>query len=207
MTRWLHAVIVLTVTVQLVSSGLMDLPHPDRMTSETGIVFFRIHEWSGISVFTLVVLHWVWVFSGHAAGGLAHLFPWFSKDHLGEVVSDLKFMPRLIRRGFSGENNQGTALAGAVHGLGLLTVTGMAMTGSIVFFGIGPSGTMNNFFTFVKEFHQFIAGFLWAYLAGHVGMAVVHQWQGDRVLTRMFNLTREGCVSCEPGACISKPSE
>lgn len=185
-TRWLHACVVLTITVQLISSGIMDLPKSGRMISGTGIAFFKIHQWSGISAFTLLALHWIWALAGQTAGGLTHLFPWFSSDRARDVISDLQALPRLIRRGFPEEDRQGMALAGAVHGLGLITVTGMAVTGSIVFFGIGPDGSMSGFIHFVKEFHQFAANFLWAFLAGHVSMAFIHQWRGDKVLTRMF---------------------
>ncbi|MGV8073865.1 MAG: cytochrome b/b6 domain-containing protein [Syntrophobacteraceae bacterium] len=187
-TRWLHAGIVLTVAVQLISSALMEFPKPGRPSSNFGISFFRIHEWSGMTVFSLVALHWLWILSGHAAGGLVHLYPWFSKKRTRNVVSDLKSMPHLIHDGFSEQKSRGAALAGAVHGLGLLTVTGMALTGSIIFLGLGSDGSIKIFIRFVKECHEFIANFLWAYLFGHVGMAVLHQWQGDKVLTRMFNL-------------------
>jgi len=29
---------------------------------------------------------------------------------------------------------------------------------------------------------------LWVYFLGHVGIAVLHQWRGDRLITNMFNL-------------------
>ena len=187
-TRWLHACIVLSISVQLMTSGLMEVPEPVRTIPAAEITFFKIHEWSGITVLTLLMLHWIWELTGHAAGQWVHLFPWFSKESRESVISDLKSMPLLIRRGFSGEPNQGTAIAGAVHGLGLLTATGMALTGSVLFFGIGSDGAMNPYVSFVEETHQVTAIFLWAFLSGHVSMAILHQWQGDRVLTRMFNL-------------------
>jgi cytochrome b561 len=191
-TRWLHAFILLSIAVQLISSGLMEIPRPGRMIPASEVAFFKIHRWSGITVFGFLLLHWLWGITGHVAGRWVHLFPWFSKEGLGKVISDLKSVPLLIREGFSGkaDQDQGTAIAGAVHGLGLLAATGMALTGSVLFFGIRPDGAMNGYVHMVKEFHEFIAGFLWAFLAGHVSMAILHQWQGDRVISRMFNLLR-----------------
>lgn len=168
----------------------MELPKPGRSIAQSEIAFFRVHEWSGMTVLTFLVLHWIVVFAGLTEGGLAHLFPWFSKKSIKNLVSDSKSLPRSIRERFSRDETRGRAIAGAVHGLGLLVATGMAISGSIVFFGMRSNGSMNGFVHFVKEFHQFIANFLWAFLAGHVGMAIIHQWQGDKVLSRMFNLAR-----------------
>ncbi len=190
-TRWLHAGIVLSIAVQLTTSSLMEVPEPGRMVPASEVAFFKIHEWSGITVLTLVILRWLWGFTGYAAGQWADLFPWFSKERMGNVVSDLKYMYRQIREGFSGQAGHGEAIARAVHGLGLLTATAMALTGSVLFFGIRADGAMSAYVSLVKEFHEFIASFLWAYLAGHVSMAILHQWQGDKVLSRMFNLVQK----------------
>ncbi len=189
-TRWLHMGIVLMTAVQLTTSQFMELPDPGGIPA-IQFTLFKIHRLSGITILTLLALHWIWGLTGHTAGGWGNLFPWFSKKRLGNVVSDLKSMPSLIRGGFPGQNDQGTAIAGAVHGLGLLTATGMGLTGSLLFFGIKSDGAMNASVSPVVEIHQFISNFLWAFIIGHMGMAILHQWQGDKVLTRMFNLTQK----------------
>jgi cytochrome b561 len=178
-------------TVQLTTSQFMELPDPEGIVPVIKVALFRLHRLSGITVLTLLALHWIWGLAGHAAGGWGNLFPWFSRERRGNVISDLKSMPSLLRGALPGQNYRGTAIAGAVHGLGLLTATGMGLTGSILFFGIKSDGTMNASASPVVEIHQFIANFLWAFIVGHVGMAILHQWQGDKVLTRMFNLAQK----------------
>jgi cytochrome b561 len=40
-----------------------------------------------------------------------------------------------------------------------------------------------------------MANLMWAYVVGHAGLAVLHQWMGHRVLQRMF-----GRASADRGA-------
>lgn len=189
-TRALHAGIAVAVLVQLTSSQFMDVPKPGRVVSPLELASFSVHEWSGMTVFILILLHWLYGASGHAAGGWGHLFPWFSKSRLRTLWSGVKAAPSWIRSGTSDGSDEYLAPAGAVHGLGLLAVTAMAVTGAVIFAAMGPDGRMSHFAREVKEIHEFFASFVWVYLFGHVGMAALHQWQGDRVLTRMFNLFR-----------------
>lgn len=187
-TRWLHAGIALGVVVQLFCSLFMDVPAPGRSLPQAGYRLFLIHRWSGITVVSLVILHWLWNLSGHVAGGWGHLFPWFSGTRLRRLLSALKAMPDWLRGRLSGESRETIPLAGAVHGLGLVVATGMALTGSTIFFGMAPDGSMNGFIEVVREIHGFIANFIWAYFVGHVGMAVLHQLRGESLISNMFNL-------------------
>ena len=187
-TRWLHAGIALAVVVQLVSSQVMAVPQPGQLLKVTETTFFSVHRWSGICVLGLLVLHWLWSSAGHVVYGWGHLFPWFSEARLREVLSALKAMPDWLRGRLSGESNETTPLAGAVHGLGLVVATAMALTGSTIFFGMAPDGSMSGFIEVVREIHGFIANFIWAYFVGHVGMAVLHQWRSEPLIFKMFNL-------------------
>jgi len=64
----------------------------------------------------------------------------------------------------------------------------MALTGSLIFFGMAADGSLSPFLEVVKAIHGFIANFIWAYFVGHVGMAMFHQWRGEPLIVRMFNL-------------------
>jgi cytochrome b561 len=79
-------------------------------------------------------------------------------------------------------------LAGAVHGLGLVTVTAMALTGATMVLAMASDGSMGTLLRAVRWVHGFVANFMWAYVIGHVTMAVLHQVRGERLLTRMFSL-------------------
>ena len=183
-TRRLHAGIVLGVAVQLTTSALMD----DPVTVQSGFGFLQIHEGSGLTVLALLASRWAWGFSRSASGRWGKLFPWFSKESRGRLLSDLRSLPQLLREGFSEGDTRGEAVAGAIHGLGLLAATGTALSGSILFLCIMADGALSAYAGSVLDVHGFMAGVLMAYLAGHVAMAVLHQLRGDKVLSRMFNL-------------------
>jgi cytochrome b561 len=190
-TRWIHAGIALTVVIQLVCSLFMEVTRVGRILTDPGYTLFEIHRWSGISVVVLVLFHWFWGLAGNVTSGWSHLFPWFSSTQMKKLLSDLKALPNWIRADFPDQRTQTLPLAGAVHGLGLLTVSGMALSGAIIFFGMAPDGTMPHFVAVVMEIHAVIASFMWGYIIGHTGMAIYHQWRDRHLITDMFNLVKK----------------
>lgn len=190
-TRWLHVGLALTVLVQLFSSLFMQVPSAGHTGTEPGAIFFHIHRSSGIGAAGLIMLHWLWQLTGHVANGWGHLFPWFSANRMRKLKSDLLALPKWMRNGFPDQRHETLPLAGAVHGLGLLAVTGMAATGTTIFFRMGLDGGMPPAVLRIADVHAFIAGFVWIYVIGHAGMAVFHQLTGTPLISDMFNLTRK----------------
>jgi cytochrome b561 len=191
-TRWLHAGIGLGVCVQLCTSFLMDVPSPGQPFVEPGYHFFLVHRWSGICVVTLVILHWLWGLGGHVMGGWGHLFPWFSRSRFRGLISDVKYVPKWLHGDLPAQKEETIPLAGAIHGLGLLALSAMAVSGTTIFFGMGPHGFMNPLVAVVREGHMLMGNILWVYFFGHVGISVLHQLRGDRLITNMFNLVEKG---------------
>ena len=74
------------------------------------------------------------------------------------------------------------ALAGAVHGLGLLAATGMALSGATYFFTERSSPVHR----LALASHHLIANLMWAYVIGHVSLALIHRLRGDDIFARMF---------------------
>lgn len=190
-TRWLHAGISLGVAIQLSTSVFMNVPRPGVPLQEPGFHLFEVHRWSGITVAGFVLLHWLWLLTGHATGGWGHLFPWLSPARLRALAADVKDLPKWLMGALPGQQEETTPLAGAVHGLGLLLITCMAVAGGIIFFRMGPHGSMTPFVAKVREAHMYAGEVLWFYFGGHVGMALLHQLRGDRLITNMFNLVRK----------------
>ena len=188
LTRWLHAGIALAVMIQLASSLVMEVPQPGKLLNGVGQSFFAVHRWSGMCVLTLLVLHWLWGLAGHVPYGWGHLYPWFSRARLRKVLSALKAMPAWLRGMLPTESDETAPLAGAVHGLGLVATTAMALSGSIIFFGMAADGSASGLIGLVREIHGLIANFIWAYFVGHLSMAVLHQWRGESLISRMFNV-------------------
>jgi len=186
--RWLHAGIALGVIIQLSTSQLMKVPQPGKSITEPGLCLFMVHRWSGIGIFALVTLHWFWGLGGHITGGWGHLFPWFSKARFEALISDVKDVPEWLRGRFPDQQVHSAPLVGAVHGLGLLAITAMVVTGATLFFGMAPDGSMSSAVKTVAETHGFFANFIWVYFIGHVAMALFHQLKGEPLITDMFNL-------------------
>jgi cytochrome b561 len=187
--RWLHASLALSIVTQLLSSLVMQIPRPGKVMVITalGSETFQVHRLMGIIVLIILFIHWGWTLGGHLPDGLAHLFPWNSKERLKKVMEDLHLMIRLQIRKFP----KNSSFAGAVHGLGLIVAGLMALTGALLYFGISPTGAMSSSVRIIKKVHQFTANLMWVYIIGHVSMGILHQWIGHRALSEMFNLIRK----------------
>ena len=189
--RWLHAGVALGILIQLFCSLFMQVTRPGHVPTEPGHILFQIHRWSGVSVTALLAIHWLWQLAGHLTNGWGHLFPWFSRPRLQALGDDLKSLPDWIRNGFPDQRTQTLPMAGAVHGLGLMAASAMALTGTIIFFGMSPDGAMPPLVRITADVHSFVASFIWAYLFGHAGIAVYHQFTGEPLVSDMFNLTKK----------------
>lgn len=186
-TRWLHAGIALGVSTQLMVSLIMDEPKPGRPFTGLGAAAFEVHETTGLIIATLLLLHWLALFSGHIPIGFGHLFPWFSKQRICTIIGEIN--RQWVQRRLD-DTQQTSALAGAVHGLGLLVTTLMALTGIAIYLGMAENGAMPPLIKGIKEVHEVTSNLLWAYLVGHAGIAVLHQWLGHHTLTDMFKLAK-----------------
>ena len=186
MIRWLHASLALGISAQLAISLVMAALVPGEARDAFSAAAFEAHRLLGLTVLGLLAAHWVWQFMGHTMHGFGHLFPWFSAPRRDVMVAEIKRLAKTRLR----EWPQDGALAGGTHGLGLLTATAMAVSGSVLYFGVTESGTMPPPVHTVQTIHSFIATFMWIYLGAHAGMAVLHQYLGHRTLSEMFTLKK-----------------
>ena len=182
-TKLLHFGMVLTVSFQLFISLIMVAP--DHKGGAFGRLAFEAHEIIGLSALAIVLFHWGWSIRNHLNGGLTHLFPWFGKAR-DEVIQEVK-------NAFKGElptgGNQG-GLPGLIHGLGFLAVTGVAVTGGMLFMLFPETGEPGFIAEAFAELHEGIATLVWAYWIGHGGMAFLHHISGHNNLKNMFNFRR-----------------
>lgn len=175
-TRLLHALILVCVLHQLIGSNFLSRPLP----GEAPEFSFLLHEYVGMGSMAVVVIFWSWTLARTNETSIGRLLPWFSARGIKSVLEDAGGqLGRLIRGKFPDDTDG--ALASAVHGLGLLTLTAMAFTGTVYFFTTGtPSGKL------VLSVHKLMANLMWGYLIAHAGLAVLHQLLGSDMVSRMF---------------------
>jgi len=181
-TRWLHLGLSLTVTVQLFVSLVMEPPghHGTRTALESGA--FEVHEWFGLAALVIVVLHWGWSFSG-GRSLLRNLFPW-NRGGWARVRADLGGLMRLDPP----EGGPDGGLSGLVHGLGLLAVTFMAISGDVLFALMPESAPVPSSVHEIGDIHSFVATFVWIYWWGHIVLAVFHHFKGHDTLRNIYRL-------------------
>jgi cytochrome b561 len=180
LTRLLHLVLLVAIVHQLLNSEFMRRPLPGDPPS----VLYVMHEYIGLTSFGVVLAFWVWTLARRGETRLDTLFPWLFPARMRAIfiaitsaaaeLRDVELLERV-----------GGILAGAVHGLGLLVATGMAVTGTVYYFEITTPLAHQ-----ALELHRLMANLMWAYLIGHGGVAVLHHLLGSDVLRRMFWIRR-----------------
>jgi len=183
-TKFLHVGLLTTVTLQLITSLVMDEPDDDG--SLIGMALFEAHELIGLTALGIVLLHWLWSLVNYTNGDLKHLFPWGAVGRQ-QIASDIKAllrfeMPQGGKRG---------GLPGLIHGLGLLAVSGAALTGGMLFLlypEFGEPGALAEGF---EELHEGLATLVWTYWVAHGSIAVLHHLSGHDTVKKMFTFTSE----------------
>jgi len=181
-TKFLHLGLVATVSAQLFISLVMD--EPDEIESALGSALFEAHEIIGLTALAIVLMHWIWAAFNQADGGLKHLFPWGrqGRQQVKNDVNDLLEF-KLPEGGARG------GLPGLIHGLGLLAVTGIALTGGMLFLlypEVGEPGVLVEGF---EELHEGFATLVWTYWFAHGGIAILHHLAGHDYVKKMFTFS------------------
>lgn len=181
-TRLLHALIAATVTIQLVSSLVMDHPRTARPMTQAGGWLFRAHEWIGLAALGVLVVSWAYRVLSWKRQSQGRLFPWITRQGLFALVQEALAFLRLKWTRIPEDG----ALVGMVHGAGLVVASLMALTGGALYVLLGPADTVTPTVRAVMEVHSTIATLMWIYFYGHAAMALWHQYMGHGTLARMF---------------------
>lgn len=180
-TRLLHAAIALAVVAQLVGIGLAEPPSHGA----PGNLAFSVHQVVGLGTLGVLAAFWLWTLLRRREHGFTALVPWFSRHRRAAVWADLRGHVAALRRLSLPVPASETPLASAIHGLGLLVATTMAVTGSIVFLGMAPDGALPAWADAALSLHKAAANLMWAYLIGHAAVALLHEVLGHRLLRGM----------------------
>jgi len=182
LTRVLHLALLAIVLHQVIGSAFVERPLPGDDPEWP----FLLHVWSGVAGLQVLLAFWVWtlVRDRHETP-FSTLVPWVFPRRMiaifaevGDLVRDL--MARRV------PSFDFPAIAGVVHGLGLLLATLLAVSGSLWYFVL--NGTFAG--RVVLLIHELAGNLMWAYLVGHVSMALLHHFVGEDRLMKMFWLRR-----------------
>lgn len=185
-TRAFHMFLALGIVLQVVASTMMVVPRPGRAAD----TWWGIHEYLGMTLGVILILHWLWTVRATALRGEAYLlFPWFSSRKLGLLVDDFKDTLNALRSGRLPEvGDKPRALPAALQSLGLILATLLALTGTCI--GLVVEGVIDrpSFFGLVREAHGIGGNLMWLYLVAHPLIAVAHEVAGQRLIGGMFTL-------------------
>ena len=172
--RLLHWAIAVSATFQQFSSLFMSDPGSQYL--------FPWHRIVGVVAAAALLLFWLY---SYAIYDLKMLFPWGREGRRAVWRDSLALL-----RGRLPHSGRGIGLSGFVHGLGLLALSGCAVTGTIMFSMIppghvGPPADGLAFTRYTLQ-HKFFGELLWLYWCGHVAFALLHQLAGDNVFGAIF---------------------
>ncbi|MBU0498842.1 MAG: cytochrome b/b6 domain-containing protein [Gammaproteobacteria bacterium] len=177
--RVLHWIIAVTVAFQQLTSLAMSDPGTQYL--------FPYHQWVGILAGLATLLFWL---HSYAEYDLPILFPWNRAGRRLVLEESLGLL-----HGRLPPSGKRVGLSSFVHGLGLLALSGCALTGVVMFSMIPPGhqGPPDDAIAFTRYTlqHKFLGTLLWVYFAGHLGFSLLHQARGNNVLGAIFSLRRQ----------------
>ncbi|WP_340149423.1 cytochrome b/b6 domain-containing protein [uncultured Sneathiella sp.] len=186
-SRLLHLLFAVGITAQLLVSNVMEEPDDGY----PGDFFYEIHERIGVSILALLVIYWLWSLLRRGPLRLGHLFPWLSAAGRRALIEDIRrYISAILTVTLPG-TKEPSPLAGAIQGLGLLVATGMAASGSVIFFFAPETGELRGALHEVEDIHEAFGVLMWTYLALHVGAALLHEIFGQRILFQMFSFRKK----------------
>jgi cytochrome b561 len=186
--RVLHAAFAFGISLQLLLSNLMRQPRPGRLRTAFETLTFAIHDYVGLALIAVLIVHWLLHLAGHAPKGLAHFFPWFSRERMGRLKAEAR---ELLQMKLAEPEAQ-DAIAGAIQGLGLVVAALLAITGGVIFFGMADDGTMSATTRSIRKVHTTLAPLMWGYLGIHIAAALAHVAAGHRSILAIFRLRGSG---------------
>jgi len=179
-TRLLHLGLVSSVTVQLMVSLVMEAPGA-RAHSALEVFSYQVHRYAGLAALAVVLAHWVWSLTTRGRATVRNLFPSTSHER-ARVLSEARGM---LEKQIPDSETPG-GVTGLVHGLGLLAVTAVALTGALLFVWWPEVGKPDALTHTLGDVHSALSNLVWAYWIVHGGIAVIHHYLGHDTLRNMF---------------------
>lgn len=156
--RILHSLLALSMLTQLAVGELMDVPevedepeaainwimpafaHEGEHHAVAGApvvetLGFEVHEFLGLFIGGLLLIRIILALTSVSGAGFRDLLPWLFADGRKQLGQEIKAQMAGWKQAKLAPPEEGETVARMVHGLILLASIGMAITGSILFFG------------------------------------------------------------------------
>lgn len=179
-TRLLHTGLVITITVQLMVSLVMQAPGA-RAHSALEVITYQVHRYVGLAALAVVLVHWVWSFATRGRATVRNLFPTTSNEST-RVINEVRGIFAKQRP----DSETPGGITGLVHGLGLLASTAIALTGAVLFAWWPDVGKPDQLTHTLSDVHSALSNLVWAYWIVHGGIALWHHYLGHDTLRAMF---------------------
>lgn len=185
LTRIVHGLLALAVIEQLATSQFMQPAEPGK----TANAAFEVHEIGGLIAFALILGFWALVAFRRRGTPAGLLVPWFSGQRLSDLWDDLKTHAHAVLKLRMPAYDARSPFACAVHGLGLMAITVMTVTGSI-YWAMGTENPDAGGITAVlMSLHHTFATLAWIYLIGHAATALLYHFASSSMnLGAMWSL-------------------
>ena len=177
-TRWLHSLMALGLTTQLVLSLIMLPPDELEGASELQKAATEGHEVVGLITAGIMLLHWLWLFMSSSDIKFRNMFPW-TPSGIKRIVGETVYLIKHRKLAPIGEHG---GLSGFIHGLGFLVATIMAGSGVGLYVVMDFMGGFENpLFEQIADVHVLFGNLMWAYLVLHALAAIWHEFLGERI--------------------------
>ena len=177
-----HGLIAISVIHQLAVAEWMSPPWEAKEATAQALLLFEFHETVGLVTLILLALMLIGLWRRQKERLAQPIYPWFNADARQKLFKEAQCAAKGLRSCHLPNSVEVPRLARAVQGLGILAVLFMACSGTVIWLLSESSPWLPD----VVEVHEFGSSLVWAYLFGHAGMALWHEFKGERLIRTIF---------------------
>jgi len=177
-SRCLHTALATAVVLELLLQAVMHVPPgvglgKDDWHREA----FELHAHFGPTVAVICTLFWLWIALPFSRPGIGYLVPWLYRAQRPALKRELAELTRLRLP----PPHELSPLVGTIHGLGLLAVSGTVVAGSVSYLGYYTSVHISSRMLHGSALALIaLSRAVWAFVVGHVSMALWHRSGGSQ---------------------------
>lgn len=175
-SRCLHTALATAVLLELLLEAVMHVPPGVGLGKDDWHrQAFELHAHFGPTVAVTCALFWIWIALPFSRPGIGYLFPWLYRAQRLVLLRELANLGRLRLP----PPRELSPMVGSIHGLGLLALSGTVIAGTVSYLGyytrIPVSSRMLHWSALALIALSWV---VWAFVAGHVSMALWHWARG-----------------------------